>query len=72
MRSTRSLRSVAAVGALALVSVAGTLPAAAKSPRPVPPGQSVTIDIASITDFHGQVKTVETTVEDQIVITKGL
>ena len=55
MRSTRSLRSVAAIGALALVSVAGTLPAAAKSPRPAPPGQSVTIDIASITDFHGQV-----------------
>ena len=71
MRSTRSLRSVAAIGALAFVSVAGTLPAAAKSPRPVPPGQSVTIDIASITDFHGQVKTVETTVEDQIVITNG-
>ncbi|NLI19003.1 MAG: bifunctional metallophosphatase/5'-nucleotidase [Actinomycetales bacterium] len=67
MRPTRPLRSVAAIGALALMSVAAAVPAVAKNDsapsdtsssvakRPVgPPGQAVTFDIASITDFHGQ------------------
>lgn len=70
MKQPRSMRSMAALGALALVTLAGALPASAKNDnvppgkansdimRPAsPPGQSVTIDIASITDFHGQLKT---------------
>ncbi len=56
MSSPHPFRSVAAVGALALLSVTAALPAVAKNDKvPAPPGQSVTIDIASITDFHGQV-----------------
>ena len=81
MKQPRSMRSMAALGALALVTLAGALPASAKNDnvppgkansdimRPAsPPGQSVTIDIASITDFHGQLKSVwseECTGEDE-------
>lgn len=55
-------RSIAAIGALALVTLAGALPANAKddpkADRPTPPGLLVNVDIAAITDFHGQLKTV--------------
>lgn len=62
---------MAALGALALVTLAGALPASAKNDNvppgqaiaqsqrpPAPPGKPVTIDIAAISDFHGQLVSV--------------
>ena len=63
MKHPRSTRSMAAIGALALVTLAGALPASAKNDNappdhanrpPAPPGKVVDIDIAAISDFHGQ------------------
>lgn len=50
---------MAALGALALVTLAGALPASAKNDKapapPAPPVAARTIDVLNITDFHGRI-----------------